>query len=852
MKRILAILIAAVMLFSMAGAETLKVVFDMNDQLTLEELQALNNGAAEVYTDKGCVTFVNGTCTSAPVRSTEDAAAVAKTMVGLLGGDSRTQFEPWRTIHDPFGNVYHVFQQVYEDTLVLGGAVKVITNAEGAMLGLTGSVVSSLPEENPEAGITAEQAEEAVLRHEAEAGKSAPQLVDGATEKVVLPANPEVDIEKEDEPSRFVWSVYTTNFEARVSGKTELPYLAHYVTMDGEYLYSLPTILPGDAAGNAGYNAEYVFEFMEPVNYTGYVDLSDGTEQEISVDVMRDTRTGMYYLGNIEHKIVVADCWEFLYNHGRVVLEHSADNREWDQVSLLSLYNYCRVYDYYKAIGWQGGDNDGTPIIVLKDFCDAQHRPVDNAAYVGKTYGWQSFLSSSINDYSQCLDVIAHEFTHCVTGTVMTHNAYLNDYGAINEAMSDIHGNICEMLMGATEDTKWLIADRSSKAIRSMSDPRRYGQPAFTWDIYYAANVKDSTETNDHGGVHSNSSLMNNLAYLLYAEGGMTLEEMRAYWFAADCSMVPGSDFAQLKVLLPWVLKNCGLSRYQAAMDAAIAKTRLGEKEPPAELAARQSLVTLELPDSEAFNDGKWALWLASFDVEQLKHVVDKLAADVDSGHLDGYPKLIQEEGRKYLEPQPEKKGFFEQVVEAVAGWFKGETEEEKAARLAREAEEACAKEEMLEWVRTVFRDVFVFSNGSAGSDGHTIRMMTQRGRVFPFLMYLSMTPNSSHVEQMNIVVYLKDHWVDVTKLLETSKAGEEKKASDGSEEAIVSEFTALAEGSSGLIDFLDKVFLDVPGGVPYELPTTGLEKVDRSANMAPAAEEKTPETHNRMSRPKE
>ena len=272
----------------------------------------------------------------------------------------------------------------------------------------------------------------------------------------------------------------------------------------------------------------------------------------------------------------------------------------------------------------------------------------------------------------------------------------------------------------------------------------------------------------------------------------------------------------------------------------------------PAELAARQTLVTLELPDNEVFNDDKWALWLASFDVEQLKHVVDKLAADVESGHLDGYPKLIREEGRKYLEPQPEKKGFFEQVVEAVAGWFKGETEEEKAARLAREAEEARAKEEMLEWVRTVFRDVFVFSNGSAGSDGHTIRMMTQRGRVFPFLMYLSMTPNSSHVEQMNIVVYLKDHWVDVTKLLETSKAGEEKKASDGSEEAIVGEFTALAEGSGGLIDFLDKVFLDVPGGAPYELPTTGLEKVDRSANMAPAAEEQTPETHNRMSRPKE
>ena len=852
MKRILAFLIAAVMLFSIAGAEALTSADATEKQLTLEDIRAFNGGTAEVYTENGRVTFVNGACTSAPVRSTEDAAAVAEAMVGLLGGDSLTRFEPWRTIHDPFGNVYHVFQQVYEDTVVLGGAVKVITNAEGTMLGLTGSVVSDLPDADPKESITAEQAEEAVLKHEADAGKTASQLVEGVTRKVVLPVERELDIEADEIQSRFVWSVYTTNRDASVAGLTDLPYLAHYVTLAGEYLYSLPTILPGDAAGNAGYNAEYVFEFMEPVNYTGYVDLSDGTEQEISIDLMRDTRTGMYYLGNIEHKIVVADCWEFLYNHGRVVLEHSADNREWDQVGLLSLYNYCRVYDYYKAIGWQGGDNDGTPIIVLKDFCDAEHSPIDNAAYVGKTCGWQSFLSSSINDFSQCLDVIAHEFTHCVTNTVMTYNAYMNDYGAINEAMSDIHGNICEMLMGATEDTTWLIGDRSTKAIRSMSDPRRYSQPAFTWDIYYAANVKDSTAANDHGGVHSNSSLLNNLAYLLYAEGGMTLEEMRAFWFAADCSMVPGSDFAQLKALLPWVLKNCGMERYQAAMDAAMAKTRLGEKEPPAELAERQSLVTLELPDNEVFNDGKWSLWLASIDIDRLKQVVEKLGADFESGELDGYPKLIRDEAQKMSEPEPENKGFLESAVEAVVGWFKGETEEEKAARLAREAEEAAAKDEMMEWIRSLIRDVFVFSNGSAGSDGHTIRMMSQRGRVFPFLMYLSVAANSNSIEQMNIVVYLNGRWIDATKLLAVPKDGEEKKASDGTEDELITEITNLVTSSTGVMDFLDKVFLNVPGGEGFELPGTGLEKVDLSANMAPEALETVQQNNNRMSRPKE
>ena len=240
--------------------------------------------------------------------------------------------------------------------------------------------------------------------------------------KIVLPVDRVLDIEADEIDSRYVWAVYTTNPSASVSG-TDLPYLAHYVTQGGEYLYNLPTILPGDAAGSAGYDASYVFEFMEPVDYTGYVDYSDGTEHEISVTLMRDTRTGMYYLGNIEHRIVVADCWEFLYNGGHVVLEYSPDNLEWDQTSLMSLYQYCRAYDYYKAIGWIGADGEETPIIVLKDFCDKDHNPVDNAAYAGKFYGWQTFLSSSVNDFAQCLDVATHEFTHCVTGTVMTYNA---------------------------------------------------------------------------------------------------------------------------------------------------------------------------------------------------------------------------------------------------------------------------------------------------------------------------------------------------------------------------------------------------------------------------------------------
>ncbi len=430
MKKILACILALLMACAAVPAEVLAESSNGEAQLTMEDLQALNGGTVLTDLQNGKVAFVGGTCTDTKVTSMEDAQKVLASMRNLMGGDEHFRFDPWNVLHDASGNAYYVFQQTHADQIVLGGAVKVITDPEGNMIGLTSTVVSDLPDEEESEGLTQEQAEALVLEHEAVAGHDTPELIPGMTSMVVLPITRELDMAADELYTRFVWAVYTTNPSASVSTGSDLPYLAHYVSMSGEYLYSLPTILPGDTAGTAGYDASYTFQFMEPADYTGYVDWSDGSEHEISIPLMRDTRTGMYYLGNIEHRIVVADCWEFLYNGGRVVMEYSPDNLEWDQTSLQSLYNYCLVYDYYKELGWLGGDGRQTPIIVLKDFCDADHNPVNNAAYAGHFYGWQTFMSSSINDFAQCLDVCAHEFTHCVTHSVMTHNAYMNDYGA--------------------------------------------------------------------------------------------------------------------------------------------------------------------------------------------------------------------------------------------------------------------------------------------------------------------------------------------------------------------------------------------------------------------------------------
>ncbi len=59
---------------------------DLDGQLTAQELQELNAGQAEIFVHNDRVTFVDGSCTSDPVKNAEDAEKVVDSMIDLLGG----------------------------------------------------------------------------------------------------------------------------------------------------------------------------------------------------------------------------------------------------------------------------------------------------------------------------------------------------------------------------------------------------------------------------------------------------------------------------------------------------------------------------------------------------------------------------------------------------------------------------------------------------------------------------------------------------------------------------------------------------------------------------------------------
>jgi Zn-dependent metalloprotease len=144
------------------------------------------------------------------------------------------------------------------------------------------------------------------------------------------------------------------------------------------------------------------------------------------------------------------------------------------------------------------------------------------------------------NRFTICLDVIGHELTHGVT-QYEANLTYANQPGALNEAVSDIFGSLVKQYkLGQTADqADWIIGEGlftsnvNGVGIRSMKAPgTAYDDPVLGKDPQ-PANMKDYVNTSqDNGGVHINSGIVNHAFYLMAVEiGGNAWEKAGQIWY---------------------------------------------------------------------------------------------------------------------------------------------------------------------------------------------------------------------------------------------------------------------------------------------------------------------------------
>jgi len=119
------------------------------------------------------------------------------------------------------------------------------------------------------------------------------------------------------------------------------------------------------------------------------------------------------------------------------------------------------------------------------------------------------------SNLAESMDITAHELTHAVTERT-SNLEYAGESGGLNEAMSDIFGNVCEWFRAGrvvNEDT-WKIGEdvwtpaTEGDALRYMSEPTRDGL-----SLDYYPDYEDGID------VHFSSGIAN-LAFYLLAQGG--------------------------------------------------------------------------------------------------------------------------------------------------------------------------------------------------------------------------------------------------------------------------------------------------------------------------------------------
>ncbi|MDJ0364820.1 M4 family metallopeptidase [Hymenobacter sp. H14-R3] len=214
------------------------------------------------------------------------------------------------------------------------------------------------------------------------------------------------------------------------------------------------------------------------------------------------------------------------------------NNANYDNVAGDAHFGAQATYDYWKAVHARSSyDNAGAKIKSYVHFDDVPGGAgYENAYWNGSvmTYGDGASTFKPLT----ALDVCGHEIGHAVCEKT-ANLTYANESGAMNEGLSDIWGASIEKYtsdnLGLTKST-WDIGEdimKAGGALRSMSNPNQYGQPALYKGRYWSATTSSPSDANDQGGVHTNSGVLNYWYYLISVGKSGTNEVGSSYSVAA-------------------------------------------------------------------------------------------------------------------------------------------------------------------------------------------------------------------------------------------------------------------------------------------------------------------------------
>ncbi|MFD2543771.1 M4 family metallopeptidase [Lacinutrix gracilariae] len=199
------------------------------------------------------------------------------------------------------------------------------------------------------------------------------------------------------------------------------------------------------------------------------------------------------------------------------------DNTNKDNAALDAHWGAEMTYDYFlDNFNRNSYDNNGSVITGYVHYGTNYPGAFWNGVDKIMTYGDGSYPRDAIVS----LDAVGHEIAHGITNhEIGTNNNSgmwsFYESGAIEESISDIWGAMVEYYVAPEKNTYSIGEDfyLNGKVLRSMDNPKTIHSYKRQPDTYLGEFYHPDSDSEDNGGVHTNSGIMNHWFYLL-AEGG--------------------------------------------------------------------------------------------------------------------------------------------------------------------------------------------------------------------------------------------------------------------------------------------------------------------------------------------
>ena len=276
--------------------------------------------------------------------------------------------------------------------------------------------------------------------------------------------------------------------------------------------------------------------------------------EEITVDILQ-AADGTYYLADSERQIYLYD----MRNNTDLSFKeaYSSDTGVFEDAYAVSAYeNIVGIYDFYAdannlGVSLRGisGENGQVPLQILLHYgytqANAHYSFEDGAAVIevgdGSPFGplYRTALAK---------DVLTHEYQHAVTD-FCAGLVYLNESGAISEAVSDIIGALAEG-HEPNEAAFWQTGEDAAPAgmapMRTAIIPTG-GNRMNAKHMQALCGLDHAHENCDNGGVHSNGTILTHMQYNLWRKMPQffTRERIGKLWYSTLCKLSPNATFAE-------------------------------------------------------------------------------------------------------------------------------------------------------------------------------------------------------------------------------------------------------------------------------------------------------------------